>query len=153
MIDKIQGGQLFPLLLTAAPLLLGLSLALGLWSRLSTFLGILYLLHLYFINFSSVGFEVLMFYQLQIAVLAVLFLAASGRTLGIDGLFWRNRLSRRFEPTPPRGTEGKVQRVPTDIPAPRPDIPTIPLHEEGPAGDTSSEEEKKPEPDRPDFGR
>ena len=134
VVDKIQGNDIFPLLLTAAPLLLGASLVFGLWCRLSTLLGVLYMLHLYFLNFNA-NLGTVMFYQLQIAVLAVLFLSCCGRTLGIDGLFWRNRVALRFEPVPPRSAAGHVQRIPPGPPAEPPEIPiestgTIPLYGE-----------------------
>jgi uncharacterized membrane protein YphA (DoxX/SURF4 family) len=138
----VSGNLVFPLLLTAAPILLGVSLVIGLWTRLSAAFGILYVLHYYLVYFHGPDARVAGLCEMQIAVLVVLLLAASGRTLGLDGYFWRNRVSLKFQPPTQR-----IDRREPKVPRAR-DLESIPLSgdEKKPAA------EKKPNRDMPDFG-
>jgi len=122
VIAPIHGTTLFTALLTVAPLLLGLSLVLGLFTRTSTLLGILMVLNIYLIRFHDIGEPQMLFYQLQIVSLLVLFFAGAGRTFGVDALFWRSHMqtkygremSKRFDPVQ-RG-ESRASRTPESIP-------------------------------------
>ena len=101
---------------------------LGLLTRLSTFLGVVLVLNYLLIKFHHGGaytYE-LMLHQMEIASLAVLFLAAAGRTCGLDGIFWRNRVRAKFEPPVPREMKAAAAKTP----AARPEL--IPLAKEKP---------------------
>jgi uncharacterized membrane protein YphA (DoxX/SURF4 family) len=121
VVDPIKGTAWLTWLLIAAPVLLGLSLFLGFLTRLSAGLGVLYVLNAYLIKFHGGDMYQLMFLQLELVVLVVLFFAASGRTLGIDSALWRKRIRRKFASEPPR------EPRPVPRPQPRPAPTQVPL--------------------------
>jgi uncharacterized membrane protein YphA (DoxX/SURF4 family) len=122
VMEPIKGTMLFTMLLTAAPLLLGLSLLIGLFTRVSTLLGVLMLLNIYLIKFHGMDESQLLFYQTQTVSLVVLFFAGAGRTFGIDGVFWRNRMRLKYGSETPRGVKAagtmpsRASREPGPIP-------------------------------------
>ncbi len=131
-IEPIKNNIVFAILLLAAPLLLGLSLLLGLLTRLSTFLGMLLVLNYLLIKFhhaldlgGAYEFQ-LMLHVMEIAGLAVLFFAAAGRTFGLDGIFWRNRVRAKFEPPVPEEMKAAAAQTPAARATP------IPLAEQKP---------------------
>jgi len=122
VIEPIRGTLVFTLLLTAAPILLGLSLVVGLFTRISTLLGVLMLLNIYLVKFHDMNEYQPLFYQMQIVSLVVLFFAGAGRTWGIDGIFWRNRMRVKY------GSETSRTKSAGPTPAPRSKEPEpIPL--------------------------
>lgn len=148
VIEPIKDNVVFGILLWAAPLLLGLSLLFGLLTRLSTFLGILFVLGLCLIKWhhgkvcTLQGISHLQdAYTLQlllhfttIAGLSVIFFSAAGRTFGIDGIFWRNRIRLRFEPEVPKELKAAAPRKPVTPVTPVTAGPApIPLAEPRPA--------------------
>ena len=156
-VDKIKDKAVFGWLLLAAPLLLGLSLLLGLWTRLSTLLGVLYVLNLYLIKFvpaldalkkgAAYDFQPLV-HVLELAALALLFFAGAGRTFGIDSAFWRKRIRTKLEPPAPEPTKTVTKASPSEQ--------FIPLAKTGPARIEDTEGDfpaigtlKKPAPPSP----
>lgn len=111
VIEPIKDSMVLTVLMLAAPLLLGLSLVLGFLTRLGAFLGVLLVLNAYLIRFFDGTPTQLMFLQLQIAVLVTLFLAAAGRTFGIDATFWRHRIRQKYEPRPPKEVKAAAKPV------------------------------------------
>jgi uncharacterized membrane protein YphA (DoxX/SURF4 family) len=121
VIAPVQGAHLLSPLLTVAPLLLGLSLVLGLFTRTSTLLGVLLVLNIYLLKFHDLAEGQGLFYQMQLVSLLVLLFAGAGRVFGVDALFWRNRMrekygetSRRYDPVV-RG-ESRASKTPQSIP-------------------------------------
>ena len=137
VVEPIKSKAVFTWLLVGAPLLLGLSLLLGVLTRLSTFLGVLFALHYYLIKFHPALDALLkrqvvyefqpLLHLMEIAALAVLFFAAAGRTFGLDGIFWRSRIRARFEPPVPEEVRVAAARTPAGR------LDPIPLAQKGPA--------------------
>jgi uncharacterized membrane protein YphA (DoxX/SURF4 family) len=105
-------GTVLTILLLAAPLLLGLSLVLGLLTRLSTFLGFLLVLQSCLVKFFGANVDQMLFLQMRMAVLATLFFAGAGRTFGLDAVFWKGRIRRKYEPAEAQGARVTVGQVP-----------------------------------------
>ena len=95
-IDPLRSSYFLPALWVAAPLMLGASLVLGLFTRTSTVLGCLLVTLTWLVRFHSAAPVELMMLELQFAVLLTLCLAAAGRTCGIDGIFWSRRILSTF---------------------------------------------------------
>jgi uncharacterized membrane protein YphA (DoxX/SURF4 family) len=122
VIAPVQGTTLFSPLLTVAPLLLGVSLVLGLFTRTSTLLGVLMLLNIYLVKFHDLTEGGMLFYQMQMVLLLVLFFAGAGRVFGVDALFWRNRMLAKYgletprRPDPVARGESQASKTPEFIP-------------------------------------
>ncbi|HUW57130.1 MAG TPA: hypothetical protein VMZ92_10875 [Planctomycetota bacterium] len=135
-VNKIKDKPMFGWLLVAAPLLLGLSLLLGLWTRLGSLLGVVFILHLYLIKSPSwdawdkaltngTPYELPLVHLVELAALALLFFAGAGRTFGLDSVFWRKRLRRKLEPMGPEQGKAAAKSGPRQQ--------FIPLAKTGPA--------------------
>ena len=152
-IGRLAEYDAFSYLLMAAPMLLGLSLLLGFLTRLSASLGILLVLHTYFITFHSGNVYQALFCQMQIAVLVVLLLSAAGRTFGIDGVLWRRRVRKRFAHAPKTVDAAGRRAAPDAEPIPlsetRPPEPKRPLRVEETTGFFSTQAKPKPAPPKP----
>ncbi len=108
----------------AAPLLLGVSLVLGFYSRLSAALGALLVAIVWLLRFRASSPAELMPLEMEFAVFVVLCLAAAGRAWGLDG-FIRRRRERAFLASLDTGY------VPPRIPIVK-DVEPIPLSETKP---------------------
>ncbi len=90
--DPVRDTIFAPALWVAAPILVGASLVLGLFSRIGAAVGALLVAHVWLLRYHSAPARELMLLELQFAVLVMLCVAAAGRTWGIDGIFWRHRM-------------------------------------------------------------
>ena len=127
VVDPLRDSVFLPMLWVGAPLLLGLSLALGLFTRTGAALGALAVAHVWLLRFHSAGAPELMFLELQFATLAALAFAAAGRAYGIDAIFWKHRVLATHETGPdPRKAEPRVPIIKA--------LPPIPLSESKPTG-------------------
>jgi len=138
-VDPLRDLVVLPMLWVGAPLLLGLSLALGLFTRLSSAVGAVLIAHVWLLRFHSGSAPELMFLELQFAALAVLCFAAAGRSFGIDAIFWKHRVFATHEAGPdPRKAGPRVPIIK--------DLPPIPLSESKPTGGVVAKPEEKDTP-------
>jgi uncharacterized membrane protein YphA (DoxX/SURF4 family) len=135
VVDYVRDSAFFTPMLVAAPILLGLSLVLGLFTRVGSLVGALLVVHIYLVRFYSASGLELMLLELQFAVLMTLLFSAAGRSFGLDALFWRHRILATYPSDPgPRMAE---PRVPVFK-----DLPPIPLSEGKPKTAASASEQK-----------
>jgi len=116
-VNRISDSDFFVWLMIGGPLLLGAMLGLGLLSRLSALAAILMVLHLALIEYHSADTVQLLFYEMQLVVLLVIFFSAAGRKFGLDGIFWRHRLQRKYDAG---GKEGARKSEAPDVTEPQP---------------------------------
>ncbi len=101
-VDPFRDSHLFAAVWVAAPLMLGVALVLGLFTRTAAALGCLMVAHAWVARFSSAAPADLMMLELQFAMLLVLCLAAAGRTCGMDGIWWKRGVAAKFPPSEDR---------------------------------------------------
>jgi uncharacterized membrane protein YphA (DoxX/SURF4 family) len=124
VVDPLRDSYFFPALWVAAPLLLGVALVLGLFTRTAAALGCVLVAHAWLARFHSATSTDLMMLELQFAVLLALCLAAAGRTCGMDGIWWKRRVAAQFPPSEDR-------YIPQRIPIFK-EVEPIPLSENKP---------------------
>lgn len=83
--------ELFGYLVMSGEILVGLCLVLGLLTRFSSIVGLFMLLNYHFGPGMARGGAVLAQQQTFIVALVVIFLSNAGRTLGLDGLFFKKK--------------------------------------------------------------
>jgi uncharacterized membrane protein YphA (DoxX/SURF4 family) len=127
VVDPVRDAGFLTVLLVAAPALLGVSLVIGLFTRVSSLLGALLVANIYLVQFNSAAVTHRMSLELQFAALLTLCFAGAGRTYGIDGVFWKNRLIAKRIATAddPRRSEPRVPIIK--------DLPSIPLSDNKPS--------------------
>ena len=106
VISRVSDSDVFVWLVIGGPLLVGALLALGLLTRLSSLVAIVLVLHVALVQYHAADAYQLLFFEMQLAVLLVILLSASGRRFGLDGIFWRRRMRRKYDR--PTGGEAKT---------------------------------------------
>lgn len=135
VLDPVRDTIFAPALWVAAPVVVGVSLVLGLFSRLGAAVGALLVAHVWLLRYHSASTRDLMLLELQFAVLVMLCAAAAGRAWGVDGIFWRHRMLATYV------SDDSIYRAPR-VPIVT-DIPPIELSDTRPGSKPAAKPEEK----------